>query len=185
MQPNISAIILAGGKASRMNHVNKGLQLFRDKPLIQYVIERLQGQVDDIVISANADIDRYQKFGLQVASDIGTSKGPLSGVQAAAKLTRHDVILVTACDMPFLPTNIVLELQSGTEGVVVAESNSGIEPLVSLVNQAAIATIQNRIDEGKLSVLSWLNQNNATRKDLTRLDPEAFYNINSLDELFD
>ena len=52
----ISAIILSGGRATRMNGVDKGLVTLQNKPLIAHVITRLEPQVDEILINANREI---------------------------------------------------------------------------------------------------------------------------------
>ena len=63
MKYTISAVILAGGKARRMNGADKGLQLLQNKPLISHVIERLQPQVVDISINANRHHTEYAQWG--------------------------------------------------------------------------------------------------------------------------
>ena len=66
MEYTISAVILAGGKARRMNGADKGLQLLKNKPLISHVIERLQPQVIDISINANRHHEEYAQWGFPV-----------------------------------------------------------------------------------------------------------------------
>ncbi len=183
MSSNVSGIILAGGQGSRMHHVNKGLQIFAGIPLIQHVINRLKDQVDDIVISANTDVSSYEQFGYKVVTDVSTSRGPLSGIQSAASHVRHEHIFVTACDTPYLPTNIISELNSSEADVTVAESNKGIEPLICLVTRQATLTIQNRLDADRYSVMGWLKSCDANIKDLKHLGNKPFANINTLDEL--
>ena len=174
---------MAGGEGSRMGHVNKGLQNFRGKKLIEHVIERLEPQVDDIVISANDDIEQYQTFGYPVIADVDTSLGPLSGIYSAATQSKHNQIFITACDMPYLPINIVDELVNVQKPVVVAKSNEGIEPLVSLVNQGAIQTIEPFLASGRRSVMKWLESCEATTFEASGFSPQAFFNINTLQEL--
>jgi molybdopterin-guanine dinucleotide biosynthesis protein A len=100
MHNGISAIILSGGKGTRMNHQNKGLMNYQSRPLIRHVIERIAPQVDEIVISANRDLDAYERFGFPVAVDQSESLGPLSGILSAAKATHYSTIMIAPCDMP-------------------------------------------------------------------------------------
>ena len=75
-----SAIILSGGRSTRMNGEDKGLILFQSKPLIQHVISRLIHQTDEILISANREIQVYETFGYPVLQDATNSfLGPLAG----------------------------------------------------------------------------------------------------------
>lgn len=180
---NISGLILAGGKGTRMNTVNKGLQLFRGQMLIQHVINIVADQVDDIVISANADLDTYRSFGYSVCQDVKESYGPLSGIKAAAGAAKHDSLFITACDMPYLPASVVTALSQAPSPVVVAKSNEGIEPLVCLVNGAAIKEIDYCLANGQYSVSRWLRHCGAVEVDLTHLGEQAFANINTLEDL--
>lgn len=179
----VSAVILAGGQGSRMGHANKGLQTHRGKQLIEHVIERLSNQVDDIVISANENQGQYQTFGYPVVADVESSQGPLTGILSAAAHTKHDQVFITACDMPNLPTNMVSELLKSDSPVVMTRSNKGIEPLVSLVNREAIQNIEGYLASGQRSVARWLESCGAAEYDASALDPAAFFNVNTLDEL--
>ena len=179
----VSGIILAGGKGTRMQNANKGLQVFEGRMLIESVISRLSPQVDEIIISANQDIVAYEKLGHQVVTDSGNSLGPLSGIQSAAQRTIHDNIFITACDMPYLPETIVAELLKENAPVTVAESNDGIEPLASLVNQTAIKLIDECLLEQRYSVVHWLTKCGAVTVPMQHLGKTAFFNINTLEEL--
>ena len=178
-----SAVILAGGQGSRMGHANKGLQTYRGKKLIEHVIDRLSTQVDDIVISANENQDEYLALGYPVVADIEPSQGPLSGILSAASRAQHNQLFITACDMPNLPINIVRELSKAGSPIVMTRSNKGIEPLVSLVNQAAIQTIGDYLKDGQRSVVRWLESCGAVEYDAAFMEPEAFLNVNTLEDL--
>ncbi|MFN3237557.1 MAG: molybdenum cofactor guanylyltransferase MobA [Pseudomonadales bacterium] len=185
MHHKISAIILAGGEGSRMNYANKGLMEFHSKPLIASVLERLHAQVDDIVISANRDVETFvDQFGHPVVADRGESHGPLSGIAAAAPLCQHDLIFISACDTPYLPLDIVAILRRGLRGeatMVIADDK--IEPLVCLATRNAVAEINPLLERGQRSVMNWLNQVAAVPTPVTARDHRAFYNINRASDL--
>ncbi len=112
-----SCIILAGGEGKRMDGSDKGLVLYKDKPLIESVIEKIKPQVDDIIISANRNTARYEKFGYPVITDsslIGNDKhqynGPLAGIAAALSACANEWVFVIACDMPLVSDTIVTQL---------------------------------------------------------------------------
>lgn len=110
----VIGLILAGGEGRRMGYRNKGLIPLGGKPLISYVVERLQRQVDQLYISANSDIEQYQAFGFPVIEDQiqWRGKGPLAGI---ASLLPHlkdtDCLQVVSCDGPFIPSDLVAKLQ--------------------------------------------------------------------------
>ena len=82
MRPNITGVILAGGRSSRMGGNDKGLIPLNGKPLYQHVIDRLRPQVEDLLINANRNQAFYQESGIPVINDIITGfVGPLACMQ--------------------------------------------------------------------------------------------------------
>jgi len=98
------AYLLAGGKSSRMGS-DKGLLLFRNKTLIERIIEQLQPLFEKLIIVSNNP--EYQKFGLEVIEDLIKDIGPAGGIHAALNHTKADGIFVVSCDMPFITTKAV------------------------------------------------------------------------------
>ncbi len=112
MKYTISAVILAGGKARRMNGADKGLQLLQNKPLISHVIERLQPQVIDISINANRHHEEYAQWVFPVFSDeLPDFQGPLSGMLTALEQAKTDFVLFVPCDSPYFPQNLLEKLK--------------------------------------------------------------------------
>lgn len=98
---SISGVILAGGQSRRMGGVDKGLLDFLGKPMISHVIQRLGPQVDEILINANREIERYQAFGHPViADDIMGYAGPLAGLHKGMRMAKHPYVLMVPCDSP-------------------------------------------------------------------------------------
>jgi molybdopterin-guanine dinucleotide biosynthesis protein A len=89
---SITGLILAGGRASRMHNVDKGLQRLNGKPLVEHVIERVKPQVSALAINANRNLEDYQQYGLPVwpdadlpkSIDTYAFKGPLAGLETGA-----------------------------------------------------------------------------------------------------
>jgi molybdopterin-guanine dinucleotide biosynthesis protein A len=82
-------VVLAGGQGSRMGGVDKGLQPFRGKPMVQHVVERLQGQVDELLINANRNAEAYARFGFRVIADeIEGVRGPARRASNEGSRTR-------------------------------------------------------------------------------------------------
>ena len=84
--PEITAVILAGGRARRMDGDDKGLLEISGMAMIEYVITVLRSQLDKIVINANRNQDIYAKYGFPVIADIYDGfKGPLAGMASCLK----------------------------------------------------------------------------------------------------
>ena len=109
---NVNAMILAGGRSSRMGGPNKALIPLGDKTLIEHVIHRLQSQVDHLAI--NGDLQTFATAGCPVIEDKVTNfAGPLAGLYSGLldpRLSSADYLLLAPCDGPFIPTNLVAEL---------------------------------------------------------------------------
>jgi molybdopterin-guanine dinucleotide biosynthesis protein A len=121
---------------------DKALRLLGGIPLIDRVIERLQPQVDALVLNANGDPTRFARFGLPVVSDsIPGFAGPLAGLLAGlewASAQRPDCPYVAsvATDAPFLPADLVArltaELEAARADLACAASRGRAHPVFGL-----------------------------------------------------
>ena len=116
----VDAIVLAGGRGQRVGERDKGLLNFRCQPLIEQVINRVQPQVRQIVLSVNRNLDRYKTLNLPLVTDPDPAfYGPLSGICSALRFLQEtqqpapDWILLAPCDTPFYPLNMVAYLLEG------------------------------------------------------------------------
>jgi len=107
----VAAVVLAGGRGSRMGGADKGLIDYRGRPLVQWVLAAIAPQVDELVMSANRNLDVYAALGHRVLPDILPDyPGPLAGVLAALQAVVADWLLVVPCDTPHLPTDLAARL---------------------------------------------------------------------------
>jgi molybdenum cofactor guanylyltransferase len=125
---HVAAVVLAGGEGRRMGGVDKGLLAYQGYPLIEWVLTAVTPQVDEVVISANRNLDRYAGYGHRVLADtLPGYPGPLAGVLAALDAVEADWLLVVPCDTPHLPADLVLRLLGAAqlEGVPLAVATDG------------------------------------------------------------
>jgi molybdopterin-guanine dinucleotide biosynthesis protein A len=114
--PRIAAVILAGGLGRRMGGVDKGLVEYRKRPLIEWALVALAPQVDQLVISANRNLDTYAAYGHRVLPDtLPDFPGPLAGVLAALDAVQADWLLVAPCDTPHLPPDLAARLLNAAQ----------------------------------------------------------------------
>lgn len=122
----VPAMILAGGRATRMNGADKPLLPLGGRPLLALQLDRLRSQVGPVAINANGDPARYAGFGLAVLPDgLPDWPGPLAGVLAAMDWAfglGTDQVLTVAGDTPFLPVDLVDRLMAarGPSGLALA-----------------------------------------------------------------
>ena len=181
----VSAIVLAGGLGRRMGGVDKGLQLLHGRPMIAHVLARLAPQVDDIVINANQNHERYAAFGHRVVPDeIGGFAGPLAGLHAGLAVVSHPLAVTVPCDSPFLPEDLVARLhaQLGGNDLAVAKTGEQAHPVFALVRRAVADNLRAFLASGGRKIDAWYA---ALRVVEVQFDDEAdaFRNINTLEEL--
>ena len=181
----VSGIVLAGGLGRRMGGVDKGLQLLHERPMIAHVLARLEPQVDDVVINANQNLERYAAFGHRVVPDeIGGFAGPLAGLHAGLGAVTHPIAVTVPCDSPFLPEDLVARLHAelGGNDLAVAKTGEQPHPVFALVRRAVAANLETFLKSGGRKIDAWY----ASLKVVEVLfddEADAFRNINTLEEL--
>ena len=105
----ITAIILAGGKSSRMG-TDKGLLDFEGNKLIQHVIDNVKSSCEEILVVSNND--GYNSLGYPVVKDRFLNRGPLGGIHAGLSITKTNWNFVIGCDMPFAEKHFIAYLLS-------------------------------------------------------------------------
>jgi len=182
------AVILAGGKARRMQGQDKGLIKVHGRRLIDYAIAAATPLARDIVISANRNIAAYESLGYPVYKDqFGDYAGPLAGILTALNMIRGDaLLLVLPCDMPALPIDISGQLRNRlltSDADICCISNQGrIQPLVSLMHTRVQQNLQVFLQSGKHKVMDWVSQLHMVSVDC-KIDEQSFVNINTVEAL--
>ena len=189
-QQEITGLILAGGRGMRMGGVDKGLQTLQGKPMILHVIQRLQPQVDRIMINANQNLDRYREFNFPVCADEKNDyAGPLAGMQAGLIHCETAYMLTAPCDTPMLPTDLVTQLatalEKSTADIAVANTKQHDriqrQPVFCLMKKTVLTDLTAALERGVRKVDLWLAEKNVV--DVVFDNETAFANINTLEEL--
>lgn len=183
----ISAIILSGGRATRMGGADKGLISLQNKPLIQHVITRLQPQVDEILINANREIAQYEALGFKVLQDENPEfLGPLAGFSLGLQHAKHDYVLTVPCDSPLLPLNLVERLLNGMAAapadIAVANSDGNAHPVFCLIKKSVLPSLQAFLDAGGRKVSAWQKSQKYVEVDFSDCS-DAFVNLNTPEDL--
>ncbi len=183
----VSAIILSGGRATRMGGLDKGLIPLQGKPLIAHVIERLMPQVDEMFINANRSIDAYGAFNLAVLKDENAAFiGPLAGFSLGLKHAKNDYLLTVPCDSPMLPLDLcerlLTTLQEKDADIVVVSSKEVVHPIFSLCKKSVLPSLTQYLDHGDRKVSTWQKSLNYVEVAFNAFN-EAFTNINTREQL--
>ncbi len=183
----ITGVILAGGQGRRMGDVDKGLQPFRGRALIERVIARLKPQVNEILINANQNQDRYRDYGYKVISDLVPNyAGPLAGLHSALSEASNELVLTVPCDSPFFPKDLAERLHTALRGasadVAVARTGYQPHPVFCLARRALLPNLDNFLQQGGRKIDAWYARLNAIEVAFDD-QPDAFINLNTLEEL--
>ncbi|CNI50385.1 molybdenum cofactor guanylyltransferase MobA [Yersinia pekkanenii] len=164
MQPNITGVILAGGRSSRMGGNDKGLIHLHGKPLFQHVIDRLRPQVDEILINANRNQAYYQKSGIPIINDVITGfVGPLAGIHAGLSYSATEWVVFAPCDVPTLPTNLVSHLWQGKRQALAAyvQDSERAHPTLALMHISLKPLLAEYLAKGDRKLMIFMENINA------------------------
>lgn len=185
LSSDITAILLAGGEGRRLKYRNKGLVDYQGQPLAEHVLTKIRPQVDQTVIVANADLDKYRALNPAVIEDANfKGQGPLAGLLAGAHYATTAWLLVVPCDLPDLPTDLAARLAAGLNNAAVAIAHDGqrAQFLVALLRKDAALRIEDYLLTGQRSVHGWLATQELCTVDFSD-QPNSFRNLNSPQDL--
>ena len=204
MQVHITALILAGGRGSRMGGVDKGLQLFNGMPLALHTLQRLQAQQGDLVghifINANRNLPTYQAMGAGVLPDAVPDEfaGPLSGFLSGLAHCQTPYLLTVPCDTPLFPLDLAarmaralandsaeIAMASAPETNEKGVSQTRSQPVFCLLKTSLQPSLTTFLQTGGRKIDAWTVQHRCVMVpfDQPGDDPHAFANANTLAEL--
>ena len=180
---DITAVILAGGKARRMGGADKGLIKLHGKPMVEYIISALQPQAGNIIINANRNPEQYAAYGLPVVADmLGDYFGPLVGMATGMHATDKSYIVTAPCDSPFIPPTLVETLYRSLDDnqaeISVAHDGVRMQPVFAMLRCKLLPDLLAYLDEGGRKIDSWYGQQRLAVADFSDL-PDTFMNLNT------
>lgn len=183
----VTGIILAGGQGRRMGGVDKGLQLLNGRPMVARVLARFAPQVDEVLINANQNLERYALLGCRVIPDeVGGFAGPLAGLHRGLSETSHELVATVPCDSPFLPKDLVarlaVPLADDAADLAVAKTGDQPHPVFCLARKRLIPHLSAFLQSGGRKIDAWYATLNVVEVAFDD-DPGAFRNINTPEEL--
>ncbi len=152
----VTGIILAGGKSSRMGR-DKGLCEFNGKALVEYAIETLRPLCGNLIISANYYPEKYSRYNIPVLADEIKNIGPMGGIYTCLKVSKTEHNLILSCDTPFVGTLLLKHLLKnvGKEQIITpAHHKFLVEPLSAYYATNVLNEIEKSIDDGDYKLIN-------------------------------
>ena len=187
---DITGVVLAGGRGSRMGGVDKGLQNHLGMPLALHAVMQLQLQVGHTMINANRNLSAYESMGVPVWPDpIAEFPGPLAGLLAGLEHCETPYLVTVPCDTPNFPADLVARLaqalaESDAEIAMAATREADVvqvQPVFCLLQASLIESLVAFLHGGQRKIDKWTMQHRCV--EVLFDDAAAFFNANTPDEL--
>jgi len=187
---DVTGLVLAGGRGSRMGGVDKGLQPYRGIPLVRHALNRLAPQVGAVMINANRNLEVYAALSVPVWPDeIADFPGPLAGMLAGLTHCATPYLVTVPCDSPHFPLDLVARLAAGltqnpsdmATAYTRADGRLFPQPVFCLLHRSLLERLRSFIVSGERKTGAWARTQRSAP--VIFEDEAAFANINTLEEL--
>ena len=179
-----TGVVLAGGHSRRMGR-DKALLELDGKPLIRWVIERVNRICPEVLV-ASGETERYAGLGARVVTDRFPGVGVLGGLHAGLDAASHELVLAVGCDMPFLNSKLLRAFIDWVEGYDVAVLRRGewVDPLHAAYRRTCLPAMEAAIRAGRRRVISFFPQvrvRHVSDAEVVAIDPHlrSFRNVNT------
>lgn len=183
----MTAIVLAGGKSSRMK-TNKALLSLGEKTMIEGIIDKLRDLFPEIILVTNTP-EEYRFLGLPMVGDVFQQVGPLAGLHAGLLAASSPHVFAVACDMPFLNLELIRYMQEQIDGyaVVVPRLGELIEPMYAIYSKECLGPIEQKLRAGEHKIISFYDSvpvRFIDQQEIEQFGPasEIFFNVNTPEE---
>ncbi|MEP6875178.1 MAG: molybdenum cofactor guanylyltransferase MobA [Burkholderiales bacterium] len=187
---DITGLILAGGRGSRMGGVDKGLQNHQGVPLATHALIRLGPQVGEVMINANRNLGAYESMGVPVWPDsLADYAGPLAGFLTGLEHCETPYLVTVPCDSPLFPLDLVARLAQALEAneadvamaATIEDGVMQVQPVFCLMKAGLIESLVRFTQAGQRKIDKWTAQHRCVEVPFE--DAQAFANANTPDEL--
>ncbi len=187
---DITGLILAGGRGSRMGGADKGLQVVNGMPLALHALWRLQSQVGEVMINANRNLAAYEAFGAPVWPDaLADYAGPLAGFLCGLEHCETPWLLSVPCDSPNFPLDLAQRLSQAVSEkhadiAIACTDEAGVlqrQPVFCLMKASLLESLVRYTQGGGRKIDAWVRQH--PHADVVFEDSAAFFNANTLEDL--
>jgi molybdopterin-guanine dinucleotide biosynthesis protein A len=198
-EDDITGLVLAGGRATRMGGIDKGLQNFNGTPLALHALLRLQAQVGHTMVNANRNLAAYESFGTPVWPDgLADYAGPLAGFLVGLERCETPYLLTVPCDTPLFPLDLAsrlaealeredaqIAMASGAEPQKDGSVQMRAQPVFCLLRADLLESLVRFTQNGGRKIDAWTATHKTVLVPFDRESDarEAFFNANTLAEL--
>lgn len=154
--PTIGALVLAGGKSSRMGGRQKASLVYQNATFLERLASAFTG-FPELLLSSNQP-ELGTGSGFQVIPDQVLGRGPLEGLACALAVCKSDALVIAPCDMPFITADFTVFLRDTFcrnwqyPALSITDYSGRLNPLCGVYKKSAAAAIQAALDHGECRV---------------------------------
>ena len=196
MQKNIEeicAVIMTGGKSSRMGGGIKSLKKFNNKMIFDRIYEILNNQIRNIIINTNTEEKYFKKYNRIIIKDkIIGYLGPLAGIHASLSWINNNMpkvnwLISVPGDTPFIPNDLInrlyIKAKKNNKQIVLAKSNSNIHPVIGIWNINLLESLECNLLSGERKIIIWAKNHELDFEEFFEENYDPFFNINYEEDL--
>ena len=179
-----SAVILAGGKSSRMGE-DKSLIRLGGITILELLARQLKPLVAEVLVSSN-DPASHGFLGLPLVPDERPDCGPIMGILSGLSAARNEKVLFTPCDIPGLPAEFILSLLIRAESadlVMALDEQGRYEPLLAVYSRSLVPVIRTLVVAGERRIVSILGLPGIKTEFVSLAGQSWYRNLNSPEDL--
>ena len=196
MQKNIGeicAVIMIGGKSSRMGGGIKSFKKFNNKMIFDRIYKILNNQINNIIINTNSEEEYFKKYNRIIIKDkIIGHLGPLAGIHAALNWINNSMpkvnwLISIPGDTPFIPNDLIhrlyLKAKKNNKQIVLAKSNNNIHPVIGIWNTNLLESLEYNLLSGERKIIAWAKNHKLDFEEFVVENYDPFFNINYEEDL--
>ena len=184
---DVTAVVLAGGRARRMGGGDKGLVEVAGRPMVAYAVTALRPQAAEVLVNANRNAVEYRTItGCRVIADtVGRFAGPLAGMASALEASATRLLLTAPCDSPLVPPDLGPRLHAALarDGAEIAVAHDGerMQPVFALITRNVQPSLLAFLEAGERKIDVWYATRRTVTADFSDA-PDTFLNVNTPEE---
>jgi len=186
--PTVSAVVLAGGRSTRLQQ-DKALLELDGQWVLESILHKLAFLSDDVLV-VGGDRVKLRPLGVPIVPDARPGAGPLGGIYSGLKRMRHERGLFVACDMPLLNLSLLrymIELSPEFD-VVIPRIGDNVEPLHAIYSKMCLLPMEEHLNRGERRVVCFhasVRMRYVEESEILSFDPQhlSFFNINTPQDL--
>lgn len=191
MKRNVSmtAVILAGGKSSRMG-TDKALLPLGEKTILEHIVELTSPFFDEVfvIVETKTKVENLQLNGAQIREDLIKNKGPLGGIYTGLSHSNTRANCVFTCDMPFVDSILIEELMGFWEehydAICFEDSNGKLHPFPGIYDRSCRSLIHLLLDKGYHSMSHFLAVVTLKSLSLGEKKTRVLTNMNAIEDYY-